>query len=409
MIRWIANNLGTAPRSDLSIPEGVNILDVRDLVDKFGNSATATRQKIEQGARWLDQGKTVVVCCDYGISRSNAIAAGILSLNRNIKLNQAVQMVIEATDEQEIKLDPIGAVRAALAEVETGRLENHGSTVLVTGGSGFLGQNLLTRLDSNHTCVAPTSNEIDLCAGAILLDLATRKIQADCIVHMANPRVFTSNRAFGEMLTMLRNVIEVCCENDIRLVFPSSWEVYSAYTSTRKLADETLERRARGPLGEAKLFCENLIDIHRRQSGLKCALIRSATVYGNTMERPRFINTFVKKARLEHEIFTHQYANGPARLDLLHVRDYTDAIEEVIKGGFSGDLNLGSGESVSTREVAQWIVELTGSGSEISTRFIEDNAPDIVMDSSKAGQCLSWQPKIDWKTGIKGLFEVTDS
>lgn len=406
MIRWITENLGTAPGTDESISHQVSILDVRDLVDKFGNSAAATREKIEQGANWLNEGKTVVVCCDYGISRSNAIAAGILALNLKISLNNAVRDVIKATGEQEIKLDPVNAVRAALEETSADAVPNPSAPVLITGGSGFVGRNLLACLRSGYNPVAPASDQVDLCAGAILLDLAARESQASCIVHLANPRVFTSNRAMGEMLTMLRNVIEVCCENDIRLIFPSSWEIYSAYTTASIVAGETLAPLARGPLGEAKLLCENLIDVHRRQSGLKCALIRSATLYGNTVERPRFIGTFINKARRAEPIFTHQYTNGPANLDLLHVDDFTAAIEALVNSDFAGDLNLGTGESVNTRDIAQRIVELTRSASEVKPRLIEDSSPNIVMDSSRAREYLSWEPKITWESGIKALLEV---
>ena len=79
MIRWITDELGTAPFTDSEISDDLNVLDVRDLVDKHGNSPEATREKIDQGVSLLQQGGRLVVCCDYGISRSNAIAAGILS------------------------------------------------------------------------------------------------------------------------------------------------------------------------------------------------------------------------------------------------------------------------------------------------------------------------------------------
>lgn len=78
----------------------------------------------------------MVVACDFGISRSNAIAAGILSLVENKSYDRAVQEVVDATAEREIKLDLVEAVRLALGEV---RQQADRRTVLVTGATGFKG------------------------------------------------------------------------------------------------------------------------------------------------------------------------------------------------------------------------------------------------------------------------------
>jgi len=136
MIRWIRERLGTAPHDALG--EGTwLLLDARHLVDKGGNPAEPIRKLIEEGTQAYRQGKSVVVACDFGISRSNAIAAGILSLAENKPYDRAVQEVVDATAEREIKLDLVEAVRLALGEV---RPQADRRTVLVTGAKGFIGR-----------------------------------------------------------------------------------------------------------------------------------------------------------------------------------------------------------------------------------------------------------------------------
>ena len=76
MIRWITKDLGTAPFTDSEIGDDLNVLDVRDLVDKHGNSAQATREKIDQGVALLQQGRKLVICCDYGISAVMLLQSG---------------------------------------------------------------------------------------------------------------------------------------------------------------------------------------------------------------------------------------------------------------------------------------------------------------------------------------------
>ena len=404
MIRWISEKLGTAPALDQSITNDVIMLDVRDLVDKFGNSPAATKDKIDQGLTLLRQGKKIVVCCDYGISRSNAIAAGILSLFNEISLDQAIKEVIRATGEQEIKLEPLRSVRAALQD-GVASITDGAPRILLTGGSGFIGQVLFRELAKQHYVVAPTRNEVDIIAGALELDLLVKEHRINGIVHLANPRVYTSNRAMGEMLTLLRNVLEVCRENSVRLIYPSSWEVYSAYRAMDIIADESLPLFPKGPYGEAKLLCENLIEHHRKLYGLECGLLRSSPLYGEASDRPKFIYNFIGKALKNEPFKTHCYLNGDPKLDLLHVDDFVSAIVSAITTNFVGSLNIGSGCSVSTREVAEWIVSKMGSRSTVETRNIEDYAANIIMDTALAKKIIGWHPVVRWSVGISQLIE----
>lgn len=404
MIRWINDHLGTAPASDPSITGDLVVLDVRDLVDKFGNSPVATREKIEQGAALLAQGKRVVVCCDYGISRSNAIAAGVLSLFRGIKLDQVVKEVVRTIGLQEIKLDPLRSVRNALQEDE-GHARDEKVRILITGGSGFIGRNLLRKLSDRFYVVAPSRGEADIATGALSLDLLAKEHRINCLVHLANPRVYTSNQAFGESLAMLRNVLDVCRENCIRLIYPSGWEVYSAYRAVDLMADEDLPLFPKGPYGEAKLLCENLIEHHRKLYGLKCAILRSSPVYGEASDRPKFIYNFISKARKDEPIKTHRYLNGDPKLDLLYIGDFVSAAVAAIEVNFVGTLNIGAGRAVSTWEIAKWIVSRAMSKSIVDHQIIEDYIANIEMDISLARKVLAWQPTVTWEMGMDRILD----
>ena len=85
-IRWITPILGTAAFNAVQDITDINIVDVRDLVDKAGNNSNAILNKIHQAIDLISQGKRTVVCCDYGMSRSNAIAVGIITNLEKISL-----------------------------------------------------------------------------------------------------------------------------------------------------------------------------------------------------------------------------------------------------------------------------------------------------------------------------------
>jgi nucleoside-diphosphate-sugar epimerase/predicted protein tyrosine phosphatase len=401
MIRWISERLGSSSRDQVEATGDLRIVDVRDLVDKPGNSPQAAREKIAEGVGHLESGKSVVVCCDYGISRSNAVAAGILSSYKKISFEEAVREVIKATGEKEIKIEVLAVVREALGMSVSARTNRR--AVLVTGGSGFLGAALRERLRASHEVYTPSRAEIDLNRGAVELDLFVKGHDIGHVVHLANPHVLNTNEAMGETLVLLKNVLDVCRQNDLRLIFPSSWEVFSGYAGEFE-ADENFSPLPKGTYGQTKYLCETLLDHYQRNFGMAHVLLRSAPVYGGAGDRPKFIFNFRDKAARNETIVTHRYLNGFPSLDLLHVDDLTTALVKVIESDYLGTLHVGSGRGISTAEVARLVVESMGSQSRITHREINEYTANIVMDCARARSLLSWQPLVPFEEGLRKLL-----
>lgn len=399
-IRWITPLLGTAAASAVRDLPDIQIVDVRDLVDKAGNRPDVIREKIKQAVLSLSAGKRLVVCCDYGISRSNAVAAGILAMHESIPFETAVRRVLEATGEQEIKVDPLQAVRRALGD---GRQNIHGKEqrILVTGGTGFLGKPVSKKLSETLTVVTPSRDELDLRQGSTRLGLIAGERGINCIVHLANPRVYTSNVALGDTLTMLRNVLEVCVAHDIKLIYLSNWEVYSGYRSSHLVADESLPLLPKGPYAETKYLCEILIEHWRRNQGLRCTMLRSSSVYGLGGDKPKFIYNFIDKLKQSKDIVTHRYNNSVPSLDLLYIDDLVAALSLAVGSDFSGDLNIGTGVITSTHKIAETLRNLLSGQSNIEETLIDDDTSCIAMDTGKAREVLGWQSTVDLIQGLQ--------
>ena len=405
-VRWILPNLGTAPAMSASASEDTAVLDVRDLVDKGGNTSDAVLEKIKKGTALLREGKRVIVACDYGISRSNAIAAGIIASVQGISVDAAIREVIARTDEREIKLELLAAVHAALGSGGDA-LACPATTVLVTGANGFLGSALLERLVAHDIkVIAPNRAEVDLERSRAELDILVREQNVGQIVHLANPRVYTSNLALGTTLSMLRNVLEVCSLNGIKLIYPSGWEIYSGYRSQNIIADEHLPPLPLGPYGETKWLCEQLVTHFRTHASLKCTMLRMSPVYGANGTRPKFIYNFAQKARRDESIITHRYRNAPAGLDLLHRDDAANALALAVTNGFTGDLNIGTGAITSTEQIARWIVEWSGSKSDVSSILIDADTARVAMDWRLAHEKIGWSPSIEPCEGLRAAMAL---
>jgi len=406
MIRWITESLGTAAWDGLDAPLGAHILDARDLLDKEGNAASMVKSKIDQALDRLRNGQKVIVCCDYGMSRSNAIAAGVLAAHEAVNFEQAVRRVIAATGEKAIKITVLSAVREALGgKSQSGSTkQSAGRRLLVTGASGFIGSSVTGKLQRNYEVIAPAHQEIDLLRDTIALDLLVKERGVDTLLHLGNPRVYTSNESMGMSLIMLKNVLDVCAENGLFLICFSSWEIYSGYMTRELKADETLAPRPGGTYGQAKLLCETLLHSYHDRYGVAYALLRSSPVYGPGSDRPKFIWNFLRKALLNEEIVAHRYLNGFPSLDLLYVDDLCAAILEAIQQRVQGAVNLGTAIGTSTTEIAQRIVERVGSHSVIRHHDISGYASNITMDISRASTMLGWRPGIDLAHGLENII-----
>jgi UDP-glucuronate decarboxylase len=332
------------------------------------------------------------------------VAVGILSQYEAIPFEAAVRRVLEATGEKEIKVGPLQAVRQALG-ADKKQSHHQRRRVLVTGGNGLIGKHACLKLAEEFEVFSPSRSELDLQMGSTQLDLLVGENEIDCIVHLANPRIYTSNIALGVTLTMLRNVLDVCISRDIKLLYLSGWEVYSGYRSNSLYADESLPLFPKGPYAETKYLTETLIEHCRRTQGLRCTVLRSSPVYGIGSDKPKFIYNFIDKIKRSQRVMTHSYSNGAPALDLLYIDDLVLAVAKAVGSDFEGNLNIGTGVTTSTQKIAETLRGMLGSQSEIDSTLINGDTAGIAMDASKAKKTLDWKPAISVEQGLQMILE----
>jgi len=137
MIRWITEQLGTSPWREELASGHIAIVDVRVLRDAAGNSPSLIKEKITEARDYLNRGRRVVICCDFGISRSNAIAAAVLAEDTGVSLGEGLLQVIHATGETGIKIDFVEDLRRAIGITDYKRVHNR---VFILGREGFFGR-----------------------------------------------------------------------------------------------------------------------------------------------------------------------------------------------------------------------------------------------------------------------------
>jgi len=401
MITWITPWLGTGPFGVDMVPKGVHCVDIRALVDKGGNRAESLSGYIHASLEALSKGNRVLICCDHGISRSNAIAAAVLSQYEKISFSEAVRRVLLATGNAEIRLEVLEAVRDVFCRENSPPAKSKRQRWLLTGGHGYLGAALAKCVSPQVDLLRPTHSELDLASEGVALDLFVHEHNVTKILHFAAPHVGNINSSLASSITMLRNVLDTCVSNNIPLFFPSRWEVFSGYKGQQLAANEMTPLMPAGVLGDTKFLSEKLIEQYVHRSGLQAIVFRSGLVYGGR-SAPTFLKGFVRRAIDRETIITHVYRNGPPKLDLVSLEDWVIACWRLLNSGSAtGVYHCGSGKLISTREVADIVMQTIGRAGKTEQMEIDDSVANIELDSKKLKCDLDWMPKSNVIDGLR--------
>ena len=391
-VRWITPLLGTAPAAALDPEADVAVLDVRELVDRAGNNPDRLREKILTGVALLRDGRKTVICCDHGISRSNAIAAGILSQAEDIPLRDAIRRVIAATGEHEMRPDVLEAVQRALPDSADTRDRRQGKQRwLLTGGSGSLGTLISATAPENIEIVRPSRSELDLLHGSVNLGLYADETGISRILHFASPRIGNTNVALGEALVMLRSVLEAASTRDLPVLMPSRWEVFAGYSGETLIATEDTPQKPAGVLGDTKYLLESLARAWTDMSRARVTILRSALVFGQGLA-PHFLRTFMRKAQAGEPITTHLYDDGQPLLDLMEAEDWISAFWALTRSDEPGLFQAGGGDLVGTRQLAEMVEEASGRGCQVGELPVEGKAANVRLDSGRLQRLTGWKP-----------------
>ena len=404
-ISWITPRLGTGPFGVDDLPTGSVCIDIRALVDRGGNSPAVLVEHVLKALSALDQGHSVLICCDHGISRSNALAAAVLSQYEKIPVSEAVHRVLIATHNAEIRLEVLDSIRVAFEDVRVSPVRLERQRWLLTGGHGYLGSALSASAPKNIDLICPSRVELDLYEGGPAIDLLVRENQVSRILHFAAPHVGNVNSSFGGALVALRNVLDACVSNNLPLVLPSRWEVFSGYKGMDTVADETTPLKPFGVFGDTKFLSEKLVETFVERAGIRALILRSALVYGGA-SAPNFMRSFIKRALAGESISTHTYSNGEPKLDILHLDDWVSGCWALLQSDLDGIYHCGSGSLVSTSEVAKLIMDSVDGVGDISRIEILDDVANVALDSHKLEKAAGWTPRIDPCSGIPAFVKA---
>ncbi len=301
-------------------------------------------------------------------------------------------------------------------------------TILVTGGAGFLGSHLCkTLLERNGNKVicldnfftGQISNLRDLESNPnfkiVSHDITEPLIgkiseHVDEIYNLACPASpihyqFDPIETIKANTVGVVNVLEFARLNGAKILQASTSEIYGdpeVHPQVESYRGNVNTLGPRACYDEGKRVAETLFMDYHRKYGLDIRIVRIFNTYGPNMARNdgRVVSNFIIQA-LNNQPITI-YGDGSQTRSFCYVSDLVEGLYKTMNSKDIMPINLGNPDEFTIKELAEKVVALTGSRSEVVYRELPvDDPRQRKPDISRANSVLNWTPKVKLDEGLK--------
>ena len=301
-------------------------------------------------------------------------------------------------------------------------------SAVVTGGAGFLGSHLCDHLiarDFRVICIdnldTGSLQNVEHLRGENFVfvnhDL-TQHIEieqpVEFVYHLASPaspidyaRLPLQTLKVGSYGT--HNALGLAKFKRARLLLASTSEVYGdpqVHPQPETYWGNVNPIGPRGVYDEAKRYSEAMTMAYHRQQGVDTAIARIFNTYGPRM-RPndgRAVPTFVRQA-LEGKPLT-VFGDGTQTRSFCYVDDLIRGLVALAESGEHLPVNLGNPHEFTLNELAETVIRVTGSTSEVVHEALPIDDPQVRQpDITRARQLLGWEPEIELEEGLRRMLE----
>lgn len=300
------------------------------------------------------------------------------------------------------------------------------SKILVTGGAGFIGSNLVDKLidlgnevvviDNLYSGKKEYLNPQAKFYNLSILDDKVKEVfeieKFDYVCHLAaqiDVRKSVEDMEFDNQVNILGglNILKNCHQFGIKkIVFASSGGAAYGFPGQIPTTEDHLTYPV-SPYGINKVSFEKYLNYYYKVFGQKYTALRLANVYGPRQYKggeAGVIAIFTSNAISKKKSYI--YGDGLQTRDYVYVDDVVNAFILALESDFVGDLNIGTGVEKSLLEVVNAIESCLGEKLDIEHQEAKlGEERRSCLNFSKAKKEINWQSKVNLEEGIKRTIE----
>lgn len=294
--------------------------------------------------------------------------------------------------------------------------------ILITGGAGFIGSNIVdayvaaghrvTVVDNLYTGKKANLNPK---AGFCELDIRNKKLESvfrkgrfEVVNHHAaqiDVRKSVDDPSFDAEVNILGllNVLELCRKYGVKKVIFSSSGGTIYGECPGKAPDENAPANPLSPYGVAKFTSEKYLEVYRSLYGLNYVALRYGNVYGPRQDphgEAGVVAIFAMRMLKGEPVLI--FGDGKQLRDYVYVKDVVRANIHALKNGKSGIFNIGTGGAASVNKLFSSLAGLTGYNKKAVYKPPRPGELQrSVLNINRSSRILAWQPKTSLGQGLE--------
>ena len=305
--------------------------------------------------------------------------------------------------------------------------------ILVTGGAGFIGTNLVEKfIDKQHNVIVidnlltGSKKNLEHFFNSENFSFIEFDVQnhievaedLDYVLHLASP---ASPKAYAQHpINTLKagsigtiNTLGLAKAKNAKYLLTSTSEIYGdplVSPQPESYWGNVNPNGTRSMYDEAKRFAEAAVSSYNRIYDLDTRILRLFNTYGPKMKinDGRVVTNFIYQAITGNDITI--YGQGNQTRSFCYIDDTVSGILKAMESDNSEVFNIGNPNEITILQLAEKIIELTNSKSEIKfVKLPEDDPMQRKPDISKANNKLNWFPEVSLEDGLKKTIEWVEN
>jgi UDP-glucose 4-epimerase len=296
-------------------------------------------------------------------------------------------------------------------------------SILVTGGAGFIGSNLVEDLllsgeeviilDNLHT---GSLNNLEDLKGSLKVeradcaDIPNLNLRLECIYHLgipsSSPMYKRDPLLVGKAINETIAVFELAKKSRCKVVYASSSSLYNGLNPPHR---EDMTIQVADYYTEARLAIERIAELYNRLFDVRSVGMRFFSVYGPKERAKKQYANMVTQFLWEMQEGKSPviFGDGSQTRDFTYVKDVIRALQLAMESNYHGILNVGTGKAYSFNDVIGMLNQKLVSA--VEPKYTENPIKNYVQhtmaDTSKCKEILKFEAQFTLKEGISNLVE----